>query len=139
MQGRCGHFPVHSSPKGQSPANADCISLTGRLDDQGSPQILSSIPPSSHNSETLSAIGNESIFQPMGTKAMNAAALKVRRPDLGFSAFIGLAAFLRTIHVRLFPGQGTVVIAIINAEISCGLSQSLSVPQTYLVTILSFL
>ena len=75
----------------------------------------------------------------MRTKAMNAAALKVRRPDLGFSAFIGLAAFLRTIHVGLFPGQGTVVIAIINTEISCGLSQSLSVQETYLVTILSCL
>ena len=42
-------------------------------------------------------------------------------------------------HVRLFPEDGTVIIAILNSKTSKGLQQSLSLKEPGLVAVLSFL
>ena len=46
---------------------------------------------------------------------------------------------LRFSHSRLFPDQGTVVIATINSKTSNGLQQSLSLHEPFLVQVLQFL
>ena len=58
-------------------------------------------------------------------KALAAAAARVNRFDLALLVLLGFSFFLRTMelltlrysHIRLFPGQGTVVIAIINSNL----------------------
>ena len=69
----------------------------------------------------------------LGAKAMAAAAFHVHRRDLAIMVLLGFAFFLRAMelvslhyhHVRLFPQDGTVVVAIINSKTSRGLQQSL--------------
>ncbi|CAE7668538.1 unnamed protein product [Symbiodinium sp. CCMP2592] len=83
----------------------------------------------------------------LGAKAMAAAALQVGRPDLSLIIFLGFAFFLRTMevlalqssHVRLFPEDGTVIIAIVSSKTSRGLQQSLSLREPGLVAVLQFL
>ena len=78
---------------------------------------------------------------------MAAAAARVNRYDLALLVLLGFAFFLRTMenftlrfsHIRLFPDQGTVVIAIINSKTSKGLQQSLSLHEPFLVQALQFL
>ena len=70
---------------------------------------------------------------------------KLGRPELAILVFIGFAFFLRAMelvslhfhHVRLFQGQGTVLIAIINCKTSKGLQQFLSLLEPDLVHALS--
>ncbi|CAE6969390.1 unnamed protein product [Symbiodinium sp. CCMP2592] len=60
----------------------------------------------------------------LGAKAMASAAAQVGRIDLAVIVLLGFAFFLRTMellslaatHVRLFPDQGTVIIAIVNSK-----------------------
>ena len=67
----------------------------------------------------------------LGAKALAAAATEVQRYDLALLVLRGFTFFLRTMellslrlsHVRLFPNQGTFVIAIINSRTSKGLQQ----------------
>ena len=83
----------------------------------------------------------------LGARAMAAAAWRVGRPDLSLVILMGFAFFLRTMellalgvnHVRLFPEDGTVIIAILNSKTSKGLQQSLSLKEPGLVAVLSFL
>ncbi|CAE7227476.1 unnamed protein product [Symbiodinium sp. CCMP2592] len=83
----------------------------------------------------------------LGAKAMAAAAARIGRFDLALLVLIGFSFFLRTmellslrsVHIRLFPQDGTVVIAILNAKTAKGLQQSLSLHEESLVAILQFL
>ena len=80
-------------------------------------------------------------------KAMAAAAAQTGRFDLALLVFIGFAFFLRTMellhlrrsHIRIFPQDGTVVIAILNAKTAKGLQQSLSLQEDGLVAVLQYL
>ena len=59
-----------------------------------------------------------------GVKAMAAEAARLKRFDLALLIFLGLAFFLRTmellglrkLHVRLFPEDGIVVVAILGGQ-----------------------
>ena len=83
----------------------------------------------------------------LGAKAMAAAAAQTGRFDLALLIFIGFAFFLRTMelphlrrsHIRIFPQDGTVVIAILNAKSAKGLQQSLSLQEDGLVAVLQYL
>ncbi|CAE6967009.1 unnamed protein product [Symbiodinium sp. CCMP2592] len=83
----------------------------------------------------------------LGAKAMASAAAQIGRFDLALMVLLGFAFFLRTMellslaatHVRLFPDQGTVIIAIVNSKTSKGLQQSLSLREPELVQVLVFL
>ncbi|CAE7727291.1 unnamed protein product [Symbiodinium sp. CCMP2592] len=83
----------------------------------------------------------------LGARAMASAAFQIGRPDLSVTILLGFAFFLRTMellslkigHVRLFPEDGTIVIAILNSKTSRGLQQSLSLKEPSLVAVLNFL
>ena len=83
----------------------------------------------------------------LGVRAMASAAVQVGRLDLAILVLLGFAFFLRTMallalqahHVRLFPQEGTVVIAILNAKTGRGLQQSLSLKEPQLVHFLNSL
>ncbi|CAE7232215.1 unnamed protein product [Symbiodinium sp. CCMP2592] len=83
----------------------------------------------------------------LGAKAMASAACQANRPDLALVILLGFAFFLRTMellamqvsHVRLFPENGTIIVAILNSKTSRGLQQSLSLHEPALVKVIAFL
>ena len=83
----------------------------------------------------------------VGGQGFGCSGSTVNRFDLALLVLLGFAFFLRTMElvmlrfspVRLFPDQGTVVIAIIKSKTSKGLQQSLSLHEPFLVQVLQFL